>query len=68
MKIGQLVKKIMYEGDLTQLDVANSIGCAQNTISCIRRGLQIPKTPLLFSIVKLAKKYKIEVKIEDLEL
>lgn len=67
MKIGQLVKKIMYETELTQSEIANSIGCTQSAISAIKRGINIPKTPLLFSIVKLAKKYKIEVKIEDLE-
>jgi transcriptional regulator with XRE-family HTH domain len=66
MKMEQVIKKIKFESDLNQMQIASILGCSQVSVSRIRRGLQFPNTSLLIAIIKLAKKYNIEVKIEDL--
>jgi transcriptional regulator with XRE-family HTH domain len=65
MNIGEVIKEIKYISDLNQVEIAEILGCSQVSVSRIRRNLQFPDMPLLFKIVKLAKKYNIKVKIED---
>jgi transcriptional regulator with XRE-family HTH domain len=66
MKLAQVIKKIQFESEFNQSEIADILECTQTTISRLKRGSQIPKAPLLLGIIKLAKKYNIDVTIEDL--
>lgn len=66
MNIEEIIKKIKYESDLNQSEIAKILGCTQVSVSRIKRGLQFPSTALLLKIVKLAKKYNIKIEIEEL--
>lgn len=66
MNIGEVMKRIKFESDLNQEEIGEILGCTQVSVSRIRRNLQIPNASLLLKIVKLAKKYKIKVEMEDL--
>lgn len=65
MEISQLLKDIKYVSDLNQAELANILGCSQVSVSRLRRGIQVPKTDLLVKLIRLANRYKIEVKLED---
>jgi transcriptional regulator with XRE-family HTH domain len=66
MRLGEVIKRIRFEGELTQKEVANIVGCTQVSISRIRRNEQFPTLPLLLKIIKLAKSYNIAVELEEL--
>lgn len=66
MKMEEVIKEIKYRSDLNQSQMAEILGCSQVSVSRIRRGIQFPNGPLLMAIMQLAKKYKIDVKIDDL--
>lgn len=68
MKVGEIIKKIKYDSELTQTEIAAILGCSQVTISRIRRGLQFPSTSLLLKMIKLANKYGNKVTVDDIFL
>lgn len=66
MDVGDIIKKIRYESDLNQTQIADILKCSQVSVSRIKRGLQFPNTSLLLKIVKLANKHNIKVAFEEL--
>ncbi len=68
MNVGEIIKKIKYDSELTQAEIGKILGCSQVTISRIRRGLQFPNTGLLLKMIKLANKYNIKITVDDVAL
>ncbi len=66
MTLIKLIKEIGYRGDLTQGQIAQLIGVQQATISRLRRGVTGTSLRTMGELVKLAKKYNIEVSLEEL--
>ncbi len=66
MNVGEVIKRIKFESELSQAEIGKILGCGQVSISRIRRNQQAPKATLLLKIVRLAKKYNIKVEMEDL--
>lgn len=66
MELDRVLKKIIYESEINQTELAALLGCSQVSISRIRRNLQFPSTILLLKIIKLAKRYNISVELEEL--
>ncbi len=66
MKLYETIKDIRKKAGMTQIDFANAIGCRQNTLSDYENGKSTPSVEVLRLIVKVAKKHKIKVRLEDL--
>lgn len=55
------IKTIRYELRLTQEELADQIGCKQNTISFYEQGKRVPSYEVLKRLNDLAKKNKLNV-------
>ncbi len=65
MKVGELIKQIKFNSELNQSEIAEILGCSQVSVSRLRRDMQFPDAILLTKIIKLAKRYKIKVEMDD---
>ncbi len=65
MNIGDIIREIKYVSRLNQLELAELLGCKQASISRLKNNKQFPSLKMAQKIVKLAKKYKIKVDIND---
>ena len=63
--IGQTIKRIRTEAGMDQRTFAAAIQCNQSYLSRIEREWHWPSQALAMRIIKLAKKHKIKVKLED---
>jgi transcriptional regulator with XRE-family HTH domain len=61
-----VIKEIVYKGELTQAEIAVKIGVQQATISRLRRKKNKISYRTACRLVKLAKNYKIDVSIEEI--
>lgn len=62
----ELIGEIVYKTGLTQTQIADSLGIQQATISRLRRKKNKISYRTACLLVKLAKKYKIDVTVEEL--
>lgn len=61
-----VIKAIIYRSDLNQTQLAQLLGVQQATISRLKRKKNKISYMTACQLVKLAKKYKIDVTVEDL--
>lgn len=65
MKIGDTIKRIRKQMEMTQIVFAQHIGCKQHTLSEYENGIIFPSYKIIASIIKLAKSKNIKIKLED---
>lgn len=68
MKLGELLRKIAYEGNLRQREIADYLGIQQGSVSKLKNSKQFPSLKTSQRIVSLAKKYKINIRLEDIKM
>lgn len=67
MEIRELIRTIIYNSRLSQTEIAKVLGCTQATVSRIKNHKQVPTLKVAQGFIKLAKTYKIQVTLEDIE-
>jgi putative transcriptional regulator len=60
-----IVRKLRVERDLSQDDLAKSLGISRPNLSNIERGIQIPKASLIFKIASFFGKPAEQIFFED---
>lgn len=66
MKPAELIMILNKEHRYTQKEIAAYMGCKQAAVSKYLRGVDIPSAKFLVGLIKLARKERIKVTIEDL--
>lgn len=68
MTLAELIARILYAGRMNQKQLGEEINLTQATISRIKLGQHYPRLSTVQELVKIAKRLKINVKLDDLEI
>lgn len=55
MSVGENIKRLRQEKNMTQLELSEQVGCTQSMIAQIERGSKVPSLPLGKSIADILK-------------
>lgn len=60
------IKELRKKLQMTQVELAQELGCSQNTISQYEHGVKTPSVKIAQKMVRLAKENKIKVTLTDI--
>lgn len=66
MTASELIITLMNDHKMTQVEIAKAMGCNQSAVSKYKNNKDIPSLKYTIGLIKLAKRKKIKVKLEDL--
>lgn len=66
MTASELITRLINEYNMTQIEIARAMGCKQSAVSKYKNNKGMPSLKYTIGLLKLAKRKKIKVKLEDL--
>jgi predicted transcriptional regulator len=66
MSTAETIKKLRRTLCITQKEMSEEIGVTISTISCYEVGRRLPSYPTVRKIIALAKKYNINISLDDI--